>query len=54
MKRVTTIQVKDDTKHKLDLIGSKGDSYDDIIRRLLKNYQNDTRPTKAPNLGDQL
>ena len=38
MKRVTTIQVKDDTKLRLDLIGGKGDSYDDIIQRLLRNY----------------
>jgi len=43
--------VKDDTKRRLDLIGGKGDSYDDIIRRLLKNHPSDDKPTKPHNLS---
>ena len=32
----TTIEVKKTTKAKLDKLGKKGDSYNDIIERLLK------------------
>lgn len=31
----TTIRIKLDTKHRLDLLGAKNDTYDDIIKRLL-------------------
>lgn len=36
--RVKTIQVKSDTKVKLDSIGRKGDTYDVIIRKLIEIY----------------
>ncbi len=36
--KVTTIQVKDETKHRLEMLGRKGDTYDDVIRKLLNNY----------------
>ncbi|MFW6375582.1 MAG: DUF7557 family protein [Thermoplasmatota archaeon] len=32
----TTIQVKKDTREKLKKFGHKGESYDDIIKRLMK------------------
>jgi len=35
---VKTIQVKADTKRQLDAIGSKGDTYDVIIRKLIETY----------------
>lgn len=34
--KTSTIEVKLTTKSKLDKLGKKGDSYDDIIVRLLK------------------
>ena len=36
--RVRTIQVRNDTKRRLDLLGRKGDTYDAIIRRLIEQY----------------
>jgi len=36
---VKTIQVHEDTKLKLDDLGSKGDTYDQIIRRLIAFYE---------------
>ena len=33
------IKVKQETKTKLDKLGSKGDTYDDIIQRLLNGKQ---------------
>ena len=36
MKRKTTIQVSVETRDRLKEIGKKGETYDDIIRRLLK------------------
>lgn len=38
MSKVRTIQVRDETKHRLDMLGRKGDTYDDIIRKLINNY----------------
>ena len=38
MDKVKTIQVKADTKRKLDSIGRKGDTYDTIIRKLIETY----------------
>jgi hypothetical protein len=40
LSRVKTIQVKTETKHKLEMLGRKGDTYDDIIRKLIHNYSN--------------
>lgn len=34
----TTIQISRKTKTQLDNIGKKGDTYDSIIQKLLKNY----------------
>ncbi len=36
--RAKTVQIMDDTKRRLDLLGSKGETYDAIIRRLLDSY----------------
>lgn len=38
MSKIRTIQVRDETKHRLDMLGRKGDTYDDIIRKLINNY----------------
>ena len=35
----TTIQVKYDTREKLKLFGHKGESYDDIIERLMSYFE---------------
>jgi hypothetical protein len=35
---VRTIQVKNDTKRRLDSLGRKGDTYDAIIRKLIDSY----------------
>jgi len=34
-----TIRVKAETKRALDEIGKKGDTYDDILQRLIKFYE---------------
>jgi hypothetical protein len=39
MVRVTTIQVKETTRDKLKQLGRKGDTYDQIIERLLQIYE---------------
>jgi len=36
MEETTTIRIKFSTKTKLDKIGNKNDSYDDVINRLIK------------------
>ena len=38
MERKTNIQVSISTRDALMKLGSKGDSYDDIVRRLLEFY----------------
>jgi hypothetical protein len=38
MSRVKTIQVKSETKRKLEMLGRKGDTYDDIVRKLIDSY----------------
>lgn len=38
MVRVTTIQIKETTRDKLKQLGRKGDTYDQIIERLLQIY----------------
>jgi predicted CopG family antitoxin len=35
-KRITTIQITEETRNELKRRGKKGDTYDDIIRELLK------------------
>ena len=35
----TTIQVKKGTRERLKKLGRKGDTYNDIITRLLKEYE---------------
>lgn len=34
---ITTIQVSKDTREELKALGNKGETYDTIIRKLLKN-----------------
>lgn len=36
----TSIQIEDKTRDKLKEIGNKGESYDTIINRLLKDHDN--------------
>ena len=38
MGKVRTIQVRDETKRRLDSLGRKGDTYDDVIRKLISSY----------------
>ena len=38
LNRVKTIQIRNDTKRRLDLLGRKGDTYDAVIRRLIDHY----------------
>jgi hypothetical protein len=33
--QITTIQIKSSTKRRLQKLGRKGDTYDDIVRRLI-------------------
>lgn len=35
----TTMQISKDTKDRLDKLGGKGDTYDDIVNRLLDEYE---------------
>ena len=44
MSRAKTIQVKNETKHALEMLGRKGDTYDDIIQKLIKSYSNSGKP----------
>ena len=36
--KITSIKLKPETRDVLASVGSKGDTYDDIIRMLLHNY----------------
>jgi len=48
MGRITTVQVKETTRNKLRDLGKKGDSYDDIIERLLSHQAgNPTGPART-------
>jgi predicted CopG family antitoxin len=42
----TTVTLYDDTKKALDNLGSKNDSYDDIIKRLLEEHYKNTPQNK--------
>ncbi len=35
--KITTIQLSEETREELKKLGKKGDTYDDIIKRLLKS-----------------
>lgn len=37
----TTIQVSDDVKARLDALGSKGETYNEIVERLLDDYEDE-------------
>lgn len=39
MKYITTIVIEKDLRDKLLKMGKKGDSYNDIVRELLKKYR---------------
>lgn len=45
--KVRTIQLKDETKHRLERLGRKGDTYDDIIRKLINSYNKNSDPSRA-------
>jgi hypothetical protein len=40
----TTIRLSQETKNKLEKLGAKGDTYDDIVKRLLENAEK--QPTR--------
>jgi len=37
--RITTIRISVKTKNRLDPLGKKGDSYEDIIKKLIDSYE---------------
>jgi hypothetical protein len=37
--QITTIQIKSTTKRRLQKLGRKGDTYDDIVRRLINGSE---------------
>jgi hypothetical protein len=39
MVRITTIQLKETTREKLKDLGKKGETYDQIIEKLLQTYE---------------
>jgi len=39
MAETTTISIRKDTKKMLESVGSKGESFDDIVRRLIREAQ---------------
>jgi predicted CopG family antitoxin len=45
--KVRTIQLKDETKHRLERLGRKGDTYDDIIRKLINSYTKNSDLSRA-------
>lgn len=47
--KVTTIKLKESTKKRLDQQGAKGDSYDDILRKLMNIIENKERAKKDGN-----
>ena len=52
--RATTVQVRRGTKRILDRIGRKGETYDDIIRQLIRSYrQFAANPKPSDALGAQ-
>jgi len=38
--QVKTIQVRVQTKHRLEMLGKKGDTFDDVISKLIDSYLN--------------
>jgi len=43
VEKITTIALRISTKKMLDEFGKKNESYDDIIRRLIKKYKEDCK-----------
>jgi predicted CopG family antitoxin len=43
MGELTTIKIRKETREKLAEIGSKKETYDDIIRRLIDSYKRNNR-----------
>jgi len=37
---ITTIQLSRETVNKLKAIGNMGDTYEDVIKKLIENYEN--------------
>ena len=40
LSQVKTIQVRVETKRRLEMLGKKGDTFDDIICKLINSYSN--------------
>jgi len=47
MRKITTVKVRDKTKKELAKIGTKEETYDDIIRRLIDFYKQNNKPVKG-------
>jgi len=47
LSEVKTIQIKTETKRRLDKLGRKGETYDAIIRKLINSYQKNRIPNSA-------
>jgi hypothetical protein len=45
MKKKSSVAVEEETRLKLDSMGSRHESYDQIIRRLIKFYEDNQQPT---------
>ncbi len=48
---VTTIQVSRDTREELKSLGIKGETYDDILRRLIKTAKRGSVKSVGPREG---
>jgi hypothetical protein len=44
--RISSIEIKPSTKDRIKNLGKKGDTYDDIVQRLLQAYEKNARAKK--------
>jgi len=49
LSQVKTIQVRVETKHRLEILGKKGDTFDDVICILIDSYLNQRIVNATPN-----
>jgi len=48
LNQVKTIQVRVETKHRLEMLGKKGDTFDDVICKLIDSYMNQRHVEVTP------
>jgi predicted CopG family antitoxin len=48
LSQVKTIQVRVETKRRLEMLGKKGDTFDDVICKLIDSYVNQRRVEVTP------